>query len=134
MNQVILIGRPTADPQLSKTPNGKEYTKFQLAVNRRGSDSADFISIVAWEKIAETIVKYVTKGKQIAITGRIQTGTYEKDGAKRSTFDIVVEQVEFTGNANSNAEASTSSAPKPSNTPHSSIDDLQEVDDDDMPF
>ena len=134
MNKSILIGRLTADPQLSKTGNGKVYTKFQLAVNRLGSDSADFISIVAWDKTAESIVKYMAKGRQIALIGKIQTGSYEKNGVKIPTFDVVVDQVEFIGGGNSSAESNERATSKAVNTRHPSIDELQETDADDMPF
>lgn len=130
MNKVILIGRLTADPQSGRTNSGKAYARFSLAVNRLGARdadiTADFINIVAWDKQAETAAKYLLKGRQVAIVGHIQTGSYERDGVKRSTFDVVAENVEFIGNAQNNGTASAKDA---------SIDGLQEVgEDDDMPF
>ena len=124
MNKVFLIGRPTADPKSGSTDSGKKYARFILAVNRYGSDDADFINVLAWDKTAETIAKYVAKGRQIAIFGRIQTGTYERNGEKRPTFDVVVTEVQFIGNAQTANEAPSKDG---------SIDDLREVDDD-MPF
>ena len=121
MNKVLLIGRLTADPKQGQTPGNKVYTRFSLAVNRYNSEEADFINVIAWEKTAEILVKYATKGRQIAITGRIQTGSYEKDGVKHHTFDVVAENVEL-------LEA-------PKRDRDGSIDNLHEIDDDDdMPF
>ena len=124
MNKVFLIGRLTADPKQGQTPGNKVYTKFTLAVDRMG-DGADFIDIIAWEKIAETVVKFTSKGRQIAVFGRIQTGSYEKDGVKRPTFDVVATEVQLLGGGQSVGKTPTKDA---------SIDDLEEIDDDDMPF
>ena len=101
MNRVALIGRITAKPELRYTPSNIATTKFTVAVNRNyagadGKREADFINVVAWKKQAETITKYFDKGSLIAIEGRIQTGSYtDKDGNKRSTTDVVLENLEF---------------------------------------
>lgn len=125
MNKTFLIGRLTKDPQCGVTQSNKYWARFTLAVNRIGKD-ADFINIVAWEKIAENCQKYLTKGKQVAVVGRIQTGTSERDGVKRQTFDVVAENVEFLANGENSAQKQNGDR---------SIDSLQEVDeDDDMPF
>lgn len=101
MNKVILIGRLTKDIELSKTQSGKSFARFTLAVNRRfksndqqGQD-ADFISCVVWDKRAETMYQYLSKGSQVGIEGRIQTGSYERDGQRVYTTDIVVENFDF---------------------------------------
>ena len=100
MNNVSLIGRLTADPELKHTQSGKGFTRFTVAVDRptkQGEEKqADFINIVAWDKTAEFVCKYFTKGQRIALTGSIRTGDYtDKDGKKRYTFDIWVNNVEF---------------------------------------
>ena len=101
MNNVSLIGRLTADPELKTTPSGLSYVRCSLAVDRtfmRKSEErqADFINILAWRKTAEFICRYFGKGQRIALTGRIQTGSYtDKDGGKRYTFEVVAENVEF---------------------------------------
>ena len=101
MNNVSLIGRLTADPELKTTPSGLPYVRFLLAVDhtfvRQGEErQADFITILAWRKTAEFVCRYFTKGQRIALTGRIQTGSYtDKDGGKRYTFEVVAENVEF---------------------------------------
>lgn len=99
MNKVILIGRLTADPDIRYTQYGKAVGTYTLAVDRRvanGEQKADFIRCQCWEKKAEFAEKYLKKGIKIAITGRIQTGSYtDKDGKKVYTTDVVVEDQEF---------------------------------------
>ncbi len=101
LNKVILMGRLTADPELRRTPNNTAVTSFTLAVNRRftraGEQSqADFIDIVAWDRTAEFVSKWFSKGQQVAVAGRIQTRTWEdKQGQKRKTVEVVAEEVHF---------------------------------------
>ena len=100
MNKVVLIGRLTKDPELRYAAgSGTAVTRFTIAVNRQfKKDEADFISCVAWNKTAETIAKYFTKGRPIAIVGHMQTGSYDaQDGTKRYTTDVAVESFEFIG-------------------------------------
>ncbi len=111
MNRVVLVGRLTRDPELRTTSSGISQTRFTLAVNRRtsnqdGQREADFISCVAWRGTAEAIAKYLKKGRELAVEGRIQTGSYDaQDGTKRYTTDVVVDNFTFIGSgANSNAE------------------------------
>ena len=95
MNKVVLIGRMTKDAQLAYTSNTqKAVTKFTLAVDRI-NEGADFINCVAFGKQAENIEKFVKKGNRLAVSGRIQTGSYEKEGQKIYTTDIIVENAEF---------------------------------------
>ncbi|MFY9450125.1 MAG: single-stranded DNA-binding protein [Bacillota bacterium] len=98
MNRVNLIGRITKKPELRYTTNGIAFTKFNLAVNDGYGDKqrTDFIGIVAWRKLAETIANHLNKGRLIGIDGKIQTGTYEdKNGKKSYTFDVVAENIYF---------------------------------------
>ena len=135
MNSVILIGRLTQDPQATTLDSGHSYCRFSIAVNRRfsrnGESQADFINIITWDALAQNCVKYLVKGSQVAVQGSIQTGSYERDGVKRSTFDIRADQVEFLSRANSNG---TGDAAAPKSTKDTAIDELKEVEDDDMPF
>lgn len=106
MNNVQLIGRLTADPELRHTQSGTACTRFNVAVDRRvkqGEEKqTDFITVVAWQQRAEFICKYFSKGQRIALTGRIQTGSYtDSEGKKRSTFDVIAENVEFCDSKNS---------------------------------
>ena len=102
MNQVILIGRLTRDVELSYTRSTQQpVAKFTLAVDkprREGQDQgADFIRITVWGKQAETCERYLSKGRQAAVQGRIQTGSYTKDGVTVYTTDVVADRVEFLG-------------------------------------
>lgn len=100
MNKVNLIGRICNDLEVNEAGENK-YTRFTLAVNRNYTDDdgnrpADFISCVAWNGSAETISKYFHKGSQIGVTGKIQTGSYDRqDGSKAYTTDIIVENFDF---------------------------------------
>ena len=100
MNRVELIGRITKDPELRYTSSNIATTRFTLAVNRpfqgqNGEQGTDFISIVVWRKQAENVKKYVSKGSLVAVEGRIQTGSYEKDGQRIYTTDVVADSVQF---------------------------------------
>lgn len=105
MNKVVLIGRTTKSPELRYAPGtGTAVCRFTLAVNRPyKKDETDFINCVAFGKIAETIAQYVLKGRQVAITGSIRTGSYENNaGNKIYTTDVVLDGFEFIGNSNNN--------------------------------
>lgn len=100
INNVILIGRLTRDPELRKTQNGTSVCSFTLAVNRRqdtnGNSEADFVNCVAWDKLADVITLYKKKGARIALEGRIQTRTYDNQiGQKVYVTEVVAENVEF---------------------------------------
>ena len=142
LNCAVIMGRLTADPELRQTPSGVAVTRFTVAVDRGyvkpGEErKADFINVVAWRQTAEFVTRYFSKGSMIAVQGAIQTGSYEKDGIKRSTFEIVADNVSFCG---SKSESSTGGAPRVTETAapsfsNGSIDDFAAVaDDDDLPF
>ena len=103
MNQVILIGRLARDPELSYTPNTQSAVcRFTIAVDRprrNGEDAgADFIRITVWGRQAETCDRYLSKGRQVAVEGRIQTGSYKnREGVTVYTTDVVADRVEFLG-------------------------------------
>ena len=151
MNKVILIGRLARDPELRSTSSGTSVSKFTLAVNRGkdqdGNDrGADFISCIAWRKLAENIAKYCTKGSQMAIEGRIQTGSYDaQDGTKRYTTDVVVETATFLGSRqqsgqetgqqfSTNQEAFESAMSETSEDPFSDFGSQVDISDEDLPF
>lgn len=108
MNKVILIGRLARDPEMRTTMSGSTVTRFTLAVTRtyqdqNGERGADFINCVAWRRQAENIAKYCKKGSQVAVEGRIQTGSYDgQDGQKRYTTDIICDNVTFLGSKSDN--------------------------------
>jgi len=101
MNRVMLIGRLTAKPELRYTNSNVPFARFTVAVNRQfnnqdGNRDADFINVIVWRKQAEVICNYFDKGNQIAIEGRLQTGSYDaQDGTKRYTTDVVLDQFHF---------------------------------------
>lgn len=140
MNSVVLIGRLVRDPELRFIPTtGMAVVKFTLAVDRElskekrqeaadhGKQTADFIGVTAFGKTAENAANYLAKGRQCAVSGRIQTGSYtDKDGNKRYTTDVIASRVEFIG---SNGQA------KAQKNEYDDTEDIfTPVDDEDIPF
>lgn len=101
LNHSVIMGRLTADPELRRTGTGKAVCSFTVAVDKPGKDNgASFIPCVAWEKTAEFIEKYFTKGSLIAVESRVESRDYTtKEGQKRTVVELVVSQVHFTGKA-----------------------------------
>ncbi|MFF5816377.1 single-stranded DNA-binding protein [Lysinibacillus capsici] len=100
LNRVILIGRLTKDIDLSYTPQGIAKAQFTLAVNRSfanqsGEREADFIQIQAWRKQAENAANYLKKGSLVGIDGKIQTGSYERDGQRIYFTNVVADSIQF---------------------------------------
>ena len=100
MNKALLVGRITTKPELRTTSSGIPFTRFSVAINRpftnNGERTADFINILVWRKQAENVCNFLDKGSQVAIEGRIQTGSYtDKDGNNRTSFEVVADNVEF---------------------------------------
>ena len=101
LNSVIMMGRLTADPELRHTPNNVAVTSFTIAVDRtytpKGQEKqTDFINIITWRSTAEFVSRYFRKGQLVAVQGSIQTGQYtDRDGNKRTTFDVVADNVFF---------------------------------------
>ena len=135
LNIAVIMGRLTAEPELKTTPNGVTVTSFTVAVNRNHKSGeeqkTDFINCVAWRSTAEFITKYFHKGSMIAINGSIQQRSYtDKDGNKRTAFEILVDNANFCGSKNeSNSNTSDDVDIEVS-------DDFDEVDmsEDDLPF
>lgn len=101
INSVVLVGRLTRDPELRVTQSsGISVTTFTVAVDRRVAQGkekqADFVSVVAWRGLAESVAKYLGKGRLVGVQGRIQTRSYETDsGDKRYVTEVVAEDVQF---------------------------------------
>lgn len=126
LNQVILMGRLTADLELKSTQNGTSIALFSLAVQRAHSKEkeTDFIRVVAWRNTAEFISKYFGKGDMIAIVGSLHSRQYtDRDGRKITTYEVVAEQASFCGNK---AEKQ--------NSLDVSLDEFEELTDDPFPF
>lgn len=154
MNKVVLIGRLTKDPDLRfAAGSGTAVTRLTLAVNRPfKKDEADFINCIAFGKTGEIIAQYLTKGRQLAISGSIQTGSYEaKDGTRRYTTDVVVDSFDFidsgSGNGNSRENANFNAGSNNNfndtgfgsqnnsfNESSFNNDDMMPIDDGDIPF
>lgn len=146
-NKVILLGNLTADPETRTTPSGQSVTSFSIAVNRTWNDASgqrqeetSFINCTAWGARGETIAKYVQKGRQLLVSGRLQQRSWDdKDtGKKRSAIDVVVEEFNFIsdGRGGSSDAPTTSKSKKSSGTDEAPIDDIsdQPIDLSDIPF
>ena len=152
LNVVALMGRLVADPELRHTTSGIATCSFRIAVDRsfvRAGEErkADFIDIVVWRQTAEFVCKYFRKGNLIAVDGSIQTRNYEdKQGNKRTAFEVVASNVHFTGERSSGGGQGGYSAPAPAPAARpvptepvsyavGSADDFAVIDDnDDIPF
>ena len=105
MNRVILTGNVVRDNDVKDTATTK-VLKNTLAVKREfKKDETDFVNYVAFSKTAELLEKYTQKGSKLLIQGRIQIGSYEKDGIKRQTTDVIVRNIEFIGGSKQNKES-----------------------------
>jgi len=141
MNKVELIGRLTRDPKVrySSGENSKANASFTLAVNRRfknneGNYDADFIRCVAFGKTAETIEKHIHKGNRIAVSGHIQTESYDnKEGQKVFTTDVVVEELDFLENKSSD-EGNKSNASQGSSDAGDGFMNIPDGIDEELPF
>ena len=143
MNKVFLIGNLTREPELTATTNGVQMCRFGVAVNRNYSNAdgvreTDFFNVTAWRGNAEKCAKYLHKGNKVAITGNIQMRSYEVNGEKRTSFDIIIEDIEFL-----TPRSSSEGAPFDQIAPASheetvkeaeKVVELEPVDDTDLPF
>ena len=132
MNKVVLIGRLTKDPELRfAAGSGTAVTKFNLAVKRPfKKDETDFINCISFGKTAETIAQHLTKGRQLAVSGSIRTGSYDaQDGTKRYTTDVVIESFDFIDSGNKNNTGNKNSFEN-----QQFSEDMMPVDDGDIPF
>lgn len=135
MNTVQLLGRFTRDNEL-KELGGTSVFRNNIAVqrnfkNKDGERESDFINVVAFGKTAELLNQYFGKGQQVAVEGRIQTGSYDKeDGTRVYTTDVIVNQFDFVGSKNDNSSQPAATASKPTSSPFDSVDFA----DDGLPF
>lgn len=138
MNKVVLVGRLTRDVELRENEGGTKIARFNVAVsrnykNKEGKYDADFISCVAYRNTAEFVEKYFHKGDGIIVEGRIQTGSYEKDGEKKYITDIVVENVEYNGKAKEGTSEDVENAADITST-YDNLDKEVSLSDEDLPF
>ena len=155
MNKVFLIGRLSRDPELRHTTSGMAVCQINVAISRRvgqGKDpETDFINVVVWDKQAENVSKYLAKGRQVAVEGRIQTRSYDNnEGKKTYVTEVVATNVEFLGSASDNTSKQSSSVDENpfdvdtlpqepettsvDNDPFASFGEKVEISDSELPF
>jgi single-strand DNA-binding protein len=158
VNQVILLGNLTRDPELRQTPSGQQVVTFSLALNRAYKDQSgewveatDFIDVTAWGPLAERVAQYLSKGRRALVQGRLQSRSWEQDGQKRSKVEVLANDVTFVdsrgegdaGDAGSNGGGSSYSSNRgadtssaPAKKKDQAIEDLgdEPINLDDIPF
>ena len=148
MNKAELIGNLTRDPEVRTTQSGVTVATFTLAVQRKfanaqGVKEADFIPIVAWRQLGELCGRYLSKGNKAAVTGSIQTRSYDaQDGTKRYVTEIIADEVDFLSPSTANTSPGTPPPPEPPaygspQRPEQTRMDTSgftEVEEDDLPF
>ena len=113
LNKVMLIGNLTRDPELKYTQGGSPYAKFGLAINRKFKQGDEwkedvcFVDITVWGTLAENCCKYLSKGSPAFIEGRLNFGSWEKDGEKKSKLDVVANNIQFLGSKESQSTEKT---------------------------
>lgn len=130
MNKVFLIGRLSRDPELRHTTSGTAVCQINVAISRpvaQGREpETDFINVVVWNRAAENVAKYLSKGRQIAIEGRIQTRSYDNNEGKRTyVTEVIASNVEFLGSANDNNR--TNNAPSFDENPFDAVEPLMDT-------
>lgn len=114
INQVILMGRLTRDPEQRTTTTGKTIASFSIAVDRGGQDdTADFFNVTAWEKLGELVMQYLAKGRRVLVQGRLRQDSWDdkETGKKQSRIEVVATDVTFLdGPSSDTAAVSTSTA------------------------
>lgn len=143
-NQVVLMGNLTRDPEVRTTPNGQSVCSFSLALNRswKGADGSiqeatDYVDVTAWGPMGENVAKFVTKGRPVLVSGRLQSRSWEQDGQKRSKVEVVATDVTFLG-GRGDGEGGTSApaASKPAANKDVVIEDISDepIDLSEIPF
>ena len=134
INQVILMGRLTRDPEQRTTPSGKTLVSFSIAVDRVGQDdSADFFNVTAWEKLGELVMQYLGKGRRVLVQGRLRQDSWDdkETGKKRSSVEVTATDVTFLDGPSDSAGAKESSSSK---TSSKKTEDIVIEDIDDKPI
>ena len=133
LNQVVLMGNLTRDPELRQTPSGQNVVSFSLALNRSYKDqngewqeSTDYVDIVAWGSLAERVSQYLFKGSRCLIQGRLQSRSWEQEGQKRSKVEVLANDVTFLDNKGNGPSDNTEIKTEPISTSKSSKKDQTE--------
>lgn len=158
VNNVILMGNLTRDPELRQTPTGRSVTNFSLALNSAYRDQndqwqekTDFIDVVCWAQLAERVAQYMSKGRRCLVQGKLQSRNWEQDGQKRSKVEVLANDVTFldgggsqrgddgddyqsqSGSRSKDSDSSSRSSSKKSSKPEPQ-DDEEPINLDDIPF
>lgn len=142
MNKFVVMGRLVRDPEMRTTQSGTNVCSFTIACDRdiaskqNSERGTDFFDVVAWRQTAEFVCNYFTKGRMIALVGRLQQRSYtDKENNKRNVIEVVAENVYFADSKkDTNAAGATSSASAASEAPQQSTNQAGAADDDDLPF
>lgn len=148
VNQVILMGNLTRDPELRNTPSGQSVCSFSLALNRayknqsgEWQEATDYIDIVAWGPLGERVAQYLSKGRRCLVQGRLQSRSWEQDGQKRSKVEVLANDVTFLDNRGGGGDDNGGSAANANGGGSSKKDDVviedisdQPINLDDIPF
>ena len=141
LNVVAIMGRLAADPQMRQTQAGKSVCSFRIACDRgrkdaNGQNQTDWLDVVAWDKTADFVSRYFSKGSMIAVTGRLQSRNYQdKNGNNRTAIEIVAQNVSFCGEKKQDAKSFPPANENALNFAQGGNDDFAPVDDaDDLPF
>ena len=132
INQVILLGRLTRDPEQRTTSTGKTIASFSIAVDRAGQDdSADFFDITAWEKLGELVIQYLAKGRRVLVQGRLRQDSWDdkETGKKRSRVEVTATDVTFLDGPGDNADSGAPRAASASSTSKSDDVVIEDIDD-----
>lgn len=146
VNQVILMGNLTRDPELRQTPSGQSVVSFSLALNRayrnqndEWQEVTDYVDCVAWGGLAERVAQYLNKGRRCLVQGRLQSRSWEQEGQKRSKVEVVANDVTFLdsrGGGDDNAAPTATTPKKTSKNDDIVIEDIgdEPINLDDIPF
>ena len=133
INQVILMGRLTRDPEMRTTTTGKTIASFSLAVDRQTQDDqADFFDVTAWEKLGELANQYLSKGRRCLVQGRLRQDSWDdkETGKKRSRIEVVATDITFLDGPQDGQSQGGSSAPRPASSPSKRKDTvIEDIDD-----
>ena len=136
INQVILMGRLTRDPEQRTTTTGKVIANFSIAVDRGGQDdAADFFDITAWENLGELVMQYLSKGRRVLVQGRLRQDSWDdkETGKKRSRVEVTATDVTFLDGPSGDSAGGSNQAPAPKSSSKKS-DDVVIEDIDDKPI
>ena len=137
INQVILMGRLTRDPEVRTTSTGKTLTSFSIAVDRGGQeDAADFFDVTAWEKLGELVSQYLSKGRRCLVQGRLRQDSWDdkETGKKRTRVEVVATDVTFLDGPNGDSQGGQSSYSNAGASQNKKSDDVVIEDIDDKPI